>query len=200
MPPTARRRVVKPADVRTEELLASAERVFAARGIDATTVAEITADAGVAKGNFYRYFESKEHLLGALKARFYAQLIARIDEVATARLADGWPALLDAIVDTLVDFFFERADLVRVLARDATASGSTALFNCERALTAQIATGMRAGIADGGFGAVDPDLTAALLQHGVVRTVEYALIYDEPVTRDAIASAAREVARKALAP
>jgi AcrR family transcriptional regulator len=36
--------------------------LFLERGIEATTIDEIAAAAGVAKGSFYRYFESKEEL------------------------------------------------------------------------------------------------------------------------------------------
>lgn len=45
------------------ELLDSAERLFGAKGFVATTVAEITADAGYAKGNFYRHWPSKDEIM-----------------------------------------------------------------------------------------------------------------------------------------
>lgn len=195
----ARRRVVKPADVRTEELLLAAEAVFAARGIDATTIAEITERAGVAKGNFYRYFSSKEEILGALKARFYAQLIAEVDRAASLVDAGDWTRLVDAFVETIVDRFYGHAALVRVMARDATTSESTALFDCERALTRLLAAGIEAGVDAGAFQVARPHLTAALLQHGVIRTIEYALIYDEPVERAELLDAARDLVHRALA-
>jgi AcrR family transcriptional regulator len=47
-------------------LLAAARRRFAARGVDATTVAEIAEEADVAVGSFYNYFETKDELLAAL--------------------------------------------------------------------------------------------------------------------------------------
>jgi AcrR family transcriptional regulator len=45
------------------ELLESAEKLFAAKGFVATTVAEITTDAGYAKGNFYRHWQSKDEIM-----------------------------------------------------------------------------------------------------------------------------------------
>ncbi|GAB1409483.1 hypothetical protein MASR1M90_06370 [Desulfovibrionales bacterium] len=45
------------------ELLESAEKLFAAKGFVATTIAEITTDAGYAKGNFYRYWDSKDDIM-----------------------------------------------------------------------------------------------------------------------------------------
>jgi len=45
------------------ELRESAEKLFAAKGFVSTTVAEITADAGYAKGNFYRHWQSKDEIM-----------------------------------------------------------------------------------------------------------------------------------------
>jgi len=42
-----------------KELMKSAVITFGERGFDATTISEITCDAGYAKGNFYRYWSSK---------------------------------------------------------------------------------------------------------------------------------------------
>jgi AcrR family transcriptional regulator len=47
-------------------LLAAARRLFAARGVDATTVAEIAEEADIAVGSFYNYFSTKDELLAAL--------------------------------------------------------------------------------------------------------------------------------------
>lgn len=47
-------------------LLAAARQLFAARGVQQTTIAEIAAHADIAIGSFYNYFPTKEELLGAL--------------------------------------------------------------------------------------------------------------------------------------
>lgn len=53
---------------RTRALLGAATQLFLERGIEATTIDDITKEAGVAKGSFYRYFESKTHLVEMLYA------------------------------------------------------------------------------------------------------------------------------------
>lgn len=47
-------------------LLAAARELFAERGVEHTTIAQIAAHADVAIGSFYNYFRTKEQLLDAL--------------------------------------------------------------------------------------------------------------------------------------
>jgi len=47
-------------------LLEAARELFAARGVEHTTIAQIAEHADVAIGSFYNYFSSKEELLDAL--------------------------------------------------------------------------------------------------------------------------------------
>jgi AcrR family transcriptional regulator len=50
-------------EARRTDLAACALRLWAERGFDQTSVAAIAAEAGVSKGTFYLYFESKQALL-----------------------------------------------------------------------------------------------------------------------------------------
>src|SRR5271166_663693 len=47
-------------------LLAAARHLFAARGLEHSTIAEIAEQADIAIGSFYNYFRTKEELLDAL--------------------------------------------------------------------------------------------------------------------------------------
>ena len=49
-----------------EKIVSSAMELFAKKGFDKTTVDEIVAKAGVAKGTFYLYFKSKDDLIKEL--------------------------------------------------------------------------------------------------------------------------------------
>ena len=49
-----------------ERLTEAARRVIARKGIDATTIADITSEADVGIGSFYNHFKSKEDLVGTL--------------------------------------------------------------------------------------------------------------------------------------
>ncbi|MEV6276318.1 helix-turn-helix domain-containing protein [Nocardia sp. NPDC051832] len=61
---------------RHRELLDAAARVFAARGYEDTTVAAITAEAGVSRATLYVYFASKEEIFRALAARVRDDFLA----------------------------------------------------------------------------------------------------------------------------
>jgi AcrR family transcriptional regulator len=64
-------------------LVDAATELFAAKGVEATSVDEITARAAVAKGTFYVHFQRKQDVLLEQSARF-------VDRLA------GDPALVDA--------------------------------------------------------------------------------------------------------
>lgn len=66
-------------------ILQAAEQCFAARGYDATGVAELCANAGISKGAFYYHFESKQ-------AVFLALLQSWLDDLELALTAVAVPA------------------------------------------------------------------------------------------------------------
>jgi AcrR family transcriptional regulator len=76
------------------KLLAAAEAVFVARGLDAAKVEEITGKAGLAKGSFYNHFESKEdafrHLVEAMVARLTVYLDAMPDDCPPVSDLEGF--------------------------------------------------------------------------------------------------------------
>lgn len=51
---------------RTAGLVTAGLQQFLERGIETVTIDEITREAGVAKGSFYRYFDDKEDLVAAI--------------------------------------------------------------------------------------------------------------------------------------
>ncbi|WP_334001983.1 TetR/AcrR family transcriptional regulator [Burkholderia cepacia] len=95
----------KPAEVRLEELMAAAERLFLAQGVEATTISEIVEHAQVAKGTFYHYFESKSDMLAALAQRYTASFLDRLQHAVDACDADDWHARLRAWIRTNIETY-----------------------------------------------------------------------------------------------
>lgn len=68
-------RVVKPANIRQDEILDVAQRLFLQRGYEDTPIQAIIDEVGIAKGTFYHHYPSKPALLDALVARMAAQAL-----------------------------------------------------------------------------------------------------------------------------
>jgi len=67
-------------------LVKAAMKVFARLGPDAPTIDDFVAEAGVARGTFYNYFETREDLLIEVATEVSEQLLA--DMAAVRRLSD----------------------------------------------------------------------------------------------------------------
>lgn len=74
-----------PRDERAGDLLAAATEQFLAKGYVGTTMADISAAAGVARGNVYWYFKSKDEIFAAVMDRMLSREIKTLkDELASA--------------------------------------------------------------------------------------------------------------------
>lgn len=74
-------RVVKAPDVRRSELIACAQQLFFTNGYEKTSVSDIIAEVGVAKGTFYYYFDSKQAILEAMIDELLDQSMAILQEI-----------------------------------------------------------------------------------------------------------------------
>src|SRR5688572_16804668 len=101
-----RARVRRPQE-RRRELLDSAAALFAERGVTPVSIADITSGAGAAVGTFYRFFETKESVLAALRADALDELRTRAAAVATEHLGADWWTGSDAMTASLIGFFYE---------------------------------------------------------------------------------------------
>lgn len=70
------------AHARRTSLLEAGERLGRQKGWSALSVEDITDAAGMAKGNFYHYFSSKEALRAALEARHFDDVAGQIPAIA----------------------------------------------------------------------------------------------------------------------
>lgn len=68
---------------RRQDILAAAREVFARRGYHPTTIDDIVAQAGVARGTFYLYYEDKRAVFSELVDRFSAKVTMAIARIAT---------------------------------------------------------------------------------------------------------------------
>ena len=86
-----------------DRVLAAAVDLFAEQGYDGTSVAQVVARAGVAKGGFYHHFSSKDALLYEVYGDLITRQLAAMDEILARRLppAETLRALIsDLVVST----------------------------------------------------------------------------------------------------
>lgn len=83
---TRKKPVPKPASTPSKRertrrlLLQAAVKVFAVKGIEAASIQEIAAVAGVANGTFYNYFQTKEEIMEAAAVRVGVEFCERITQ------------------------------------------------------------------------------------------------------------------------
>lgn len=75
-------RVVKEAEVRRNEILDAADRLFAEKGFDGTSTGDILDAVGIARGTLYYHFTSKEEILDALIDRYAERMFRAAAEAA----------------------------------------------------------------------------------------------------------------------
>lgn len=76
-------RAALPPAERRQQILDAARDVFAKRGYARATVDDIVAEAGVARGTFYLYFDDKRQAFAELVDRFAVQITGVIQRIAT---------------------------------------------------------------------------------------------------------------------
>ena len=105
---------------RRRELLVAARDAFLDRGFVATTVDDIVAAAGVARGTFYLYFSDKRAVFEALVDDFHAQIGDRVQSIVLEPGAPTAIVQLRANVRRVVEFALEEPALVKVTLFDAS--------------------------------------------------------------------------------
>lgn len=183
------------------QLLDASEALFARQGVAATTVSDITEAAGVAKGTFYLYFDSKEQLLGTLKERFIEGMV---DVVAEAT-GDVEPADIrergDQLVAAVVDYELAHRHMLEVAVRESPDPDTADLFaEANRRMIGLIEAAIHSGASAGQVRVEDPETTASLIYFGLTGTLYHVLLYEEEMDRDRLVAAGQALVRRALGP
>ena len=102
---------------RRTQILEAAASVFARKGFHRSTTREIAAEAGVAEGTIYNYFESKRDLLIAMVAKLASENLFEIMERADTMDAR---TLLTEILRDRVALIDRNRDAVQVVIHELT--------------------------------------------------------------------------------
>jgi AcrR family transcriptional regulator len=121
--------VSEPSGARTtrEAVLDAAERLFAERGFEATSLTDVGAAAGVSRGTPGYFFGSKGELYRAVLERCFAEVRAAVRSGRERALASGEPpaTVLAGVVSEYFDFITANPNFVRLIEWEALTGGRT---------------------------------------------------------------------------
>jgi AcrR family transcriptional regulator len=100
-------------DLRRQEILAAAIKVFGKKGFAATCVGDVADAAKIAKGTLYLYFDSKEAIYAAAVQMAVAQLRERAAE--RIRTVSGVRERLAISIAVRLEFWQDKQSLFRLL-------------------------------------------------------------------------------------
>jgi AcrR family transcriptional regulator len=112
--------IARKKEEKRRNLLDAAYDLFMNQGISSTTIAEICAKAGIAKGTFYLYFRDKEDILSALTKRMSYTILKNAYHLLDTRKDKGFVENLITMADYLMDYFAQDTGIMQVLQNDFT--------------------------------------------------------------------------------
>lgn len=176
---------------RRGELLDIAARLFAERGMRATTVRDIADAAGILSGSLYHHFDSKESMVDEILRRFLDALFDRYREIVARDL--GPRGTLEAIVIASFQALDEHHAAVAIYQNEARRLAEQPRFAyIPRRLTEfrrMWHDVLKAGIADGSF---RPDLDVELSYRFLRDTVWVCVSWYRPGGKLGIDDVARQ--------
>jgi AcrR family transcriptional regulator len=147
----------------------AAERLFLDKGVEHTTIEEITQGAAVSKGAFYLHFSSKADVIEALRTRFVQNLLNGIVEEVGKQGVSDWNGKLTAWAKACAEGYLNASplhNLVFAVAPPPSREGLTS-----NVLIDDLVGLLVAGGREGAWSLADPAFTAMFLfnaLHGVV--------------------------------
>jgi AcrR family transcriptional regulator len=186
----------KPPEQRRDELTSAAQRLFLAQGVAATTVEQITGDAGVAKGTLYLYFTSKDDILAALEERFARELLAGIEAALAAHPDADWKGKLATWARAGIDGYLDAIrlhDLLMYSARPPRRQGMD-----DNIVIDHLAHLLQAGSAAGAWSPDDQRFTAVFLFCGLRGIVDDAAAREPRVNRRRLAQRLETICFRAV--
>jgi AcrR family transcriptional regulator len=145
----------------------AATGLFAARGIDGVSIADIAAAAGVSQGALYRHYRSKDELAANLFATAYRRTGTELAAISAAE--PGFAARIAAMVAHFCALYDRDAALFRFMLI-AQHDLLPRIGDDDATPVAAIEGAITDGIAAGEIGAVDPAMAAAAIMGVVLQT------------------------------
>jgi AcrR family transcriptional regulator len=162
----------------------AAQRLFLKRGVESTTIEQITTGAVVAKGTFYLYFSSKEDVLAALRGRFGQELLVRIKTAVAQNREEDWKGKLATWAAAGVAGYLDSAQLHDILFYGSPRPTRKGLV--KNIIIDHLAELLQRGVEAGAWSLDDPEFTAVFLFSGLHSAVDHAQTNEKRVNRSGL--------------
>jgi AcrR family transcriptional regulator len=104
--------------IKKENLLSSAYNLFIRKGVQSTSIDEITENAGVAKGTFYLYFEDKWDIFEkVIIERSHLLFEEALMDVSNKNIKDFKDKVI-SIVNYIIDAFIQNNELLKFIGKN----------------------------------------------------------------------------------
>ena len=180
---TPEQRAARRRDDRRAQIIGAAKRVFAEQGYSNASISQIIGEAGIARGTFYLYFDSKRTVFDSILSEALEGLTARITVIQVGENLSSPRAQVTRNLERVPTFLFEDRDLSQLL----LSPGLTPVLESAQQLdafyervTQLIAASLVHGIRMGLVRDCDTDLVAAALL-GAIRGATRRLLRTDEV-------------------
>lgn len=105
---------------RRDDIISAARRLFAAKGYEATTMAEIAASLELAEGTVYLYFDNKRMLVTAVAIAWFGDIVDQTEREAETIAA--LPARLQFLIRSHLEMILAHPSMYLLFIREVRAS------------------------------------------------------------------------------
>lgn len=159
---------------RMVRLLDVAEAVFLEKGVEESSIDDITARADIAKGTFYHYFATRDAIIAAIAIRYYERLLIKSDDVIKQCYCNGWIFGLNEWIDMIQEdhslhFHIYSAVFYKKCIYQACLAAETALIT-------SLARLLHEGEAAGAWTVASKDITAQFIVRSSYGMIGHAII------------------------
>lgn len=96
-------------------ILHAASELFAAQGIETTSVNDIVKEANVAKGTFYVYYKDKQELISQILREKHGRMLHEILECSYARALETHQSWKQLFIEDLIGFYKQHPQILAMI-------------------------------------------------------------------------------------
>lgn len=173
-------RVVKEHDERKNEIIDTAERLFAIKGYEQCSVNDILTEIGIAKGTFYHYFKSKEEVLDAVIGKATGMIAEQVTKVVENKNLSAEDKLLQAFLAMQIENQMQEGLLEEMHKVENSLMHQKSLVSIMKVLTPRLTQVVEEGNKSGAFHCEYPEQFMQIFLSAATTLLDDGIFQPEP--------------------